>query len=243
VATSTLRRTNPLVGAVGDWAASVTTLVNEGYINYNTLQVSGTKRFAQGWQGRLSYAFSRGRGNTATGQADAAPSQFLGDLNLDRDVGPTNVDRPHILTVSGSYDVPRTGGLKVSAVYSARSGVPFSLTNTTNDLDRNGSTVNEWLAAGTYTGVGDGAYTVDYKGGRNGARGPNYQRIDFRAGYRFRMANGRTLDAFLDVFNLSNEPNFAVPTGDQRQPTFLRITSTIDESPTRTAQINVRYGF
>jgi hypothetical protein len=57
------------------------------------------------------------------------------------------------------------------------------------------------------------------------------------------MANGRTLDAFLDVFNLSNEPNFAVPTGDQRQPTFLRITSTIDESPTRTAQINVRYGF
>jgi hypothetical protein len=243
VATSTLRRTNPLVGQVGDWAASVVTLNNDGYINYNTLQVSGTKRFAQGWQGRLSYAWSRGRGNTATGQADAANSQFLDDLNLDREVGPTSVDRPHILTVSGSYDVPRTGGLKVSAVYSARSGTPFSLTNTTNDLDRNGFTTNEYLPAGSYTGVGGFAYPVEYKGGRAGGRGPNYQRIDFRAGYRIRLAQGRTIDAFLDVFNLSNEPNFATPTGDQRQPTFLQITSTIDESPTRTAQINLRFGF
>jgi hypothetical protein len=241
VATSTLRRTNPLVGAVGDWAASVTTLVNEGYITYNTLQVSGTKRFAQGWQGRLSYAFSRGRGNTASGQADSALSQFLGDLNLDREVGPTAVDRPHILTISGSYDVPRTGGLKVSAVYSARSGTPFSLVDTRTDLDRNGSTANEYLAAGSYSGTGEDAYTVDYKGGRNGARGPNYQRLDFRTGYRIRMANGRTMDAFLDVFNLTNEPNFGTPSGDRRQATFLQITSSA--TPTRTAQLNLRFGF
>lgn len=250
LASSTLRRTNPLVGVNGDWAASVVTLVNEGYINYNTLQVSGTKRFARGWQGRLSYAWSRGRGNTPTGQADDAVSQFLGDLNLDRDVGPTNVDRPHILTVSGSYDVPRTGGLKLSAVYSARSGTPFTLIDSTNDLDRNGFTTNEYLPAGSYSGTGDNAYTVDYKGGRNGARGPNYQRLDLRAGYRFRLGNGRTFDAFLDVFNLTNEPNFANPTNsgglraDRRlAATFLRITTTLDESPTRTAQVNLRYGF
>jgi hypothetical protein len=249
VATSTLRRTTPLIGVNGDWAASVVTLVNEGYINYDTVQVSGTKRFAQGWQGRLSYAYSRGRGNTATGQADNAASQFLGDLNLDRDVGPTSVDRPHILTISGSYDVPRTGGLKVSAVYSARSGTPFTLVNSTTDLDRNGFTTNEYLPAGSYSGVGEDAYTVDYKGGRNGARGPNYQRLDFRAGYRFRLAGGRTIDAFLDVFNLSNEPNFANPTNnggqaDQRiAATFLRITTVDDGSPTRTAQINLRFGF
>jgi hypothetical protein len=240
-ATSTLRRTNPLIGTVGDWAASVTTYVNEGYINYDTVQVSGTKRFAQGWQGRLSYAWSRGRGNTATGQGDSAISQFLGDLNLDRDVGPTAVDRPHILTISGSYDVPRTGGLKVSAVYSARSGTPFSLIDSRTDLDRNGSTANEYLPAGTYSGAGEDGYTVEYKGGRNGGRGPNYQRLDFRSGYRIRLANGRTMDAFLDVFNLTNEPNFGTPSGDRRQATFLRITSS--GAPPRTAQLNLRFGF
>jgi Carboxypeptidase regulatory-like domain/TonB-dependent Receptor Plug Domain len=250
VATSMLRRLNPLIGSVGDWAASVVTLVNEGWINYNTVQVSATKRYANNWQGRLSYAYSRGRGNTPTGQAADARSQFGADLNLDNEVGPTDVDRPHILTITGTYDVPRTGGLKLSAVYSARSGIPFSLIDSTFDLDRNGFTTNEYLQAGTYSGTGPNAYTVDYKGGRNGARGPNFQRLDFRAGYRIRLAGGRTIDAFLDIFNLTNEPNFARPVqantdgaSDRRLATFLQLTSTSDESPTRTAQLNLRYGF
>ncbi|MGH9383770.1 MAG: hypothetical protein ACRD2N_05740, partial [Vicinamibacterales bacterium] len=244
LATGTVTRTNPLVGSVGEWAASVVTLVNDGYVDYNSLQISGSKRISNGWSGRLSYAFSRGRGNTPTGQAVAAESQFLGDLNLDKEIGPTNVDRPHILTVSGSYDVPRTGGLKLSMVYSARSGTPFSLRDTTFDADRNGSTQNEYLPAGTYSGTGEDAYTVDYKGGRNGGRGPNYQRIDFRAGYRFRLAGGRTVDAFFDLFNATNEPNFANPSVDRRlTATFLKITQTLNVSPTRTAQLNLRFGF
>jgi hypothetical protein len=253
VATSTLRRTNPLVGVNGDWAASVVTLLNDGYVDYSTVQVGVTKRMARSWQGRASYAWSRGRGNVSTGQADPAISQFGGDLNLANDYGPTNVDRPHILTLSGSYDVPRTGGLKLSAVYQVRSGTPFTLIDTTTDLNRNGFVTDEYLAAGTYTGVGNDAFTVDYKGGRNGGRGPNYQRLDLRTGYRIRLAGGRTLDAFLDVFNLGDRANFANPVNanvnsvnaaDRRlAATFLRITAVSDEGPTRTAQINLRYGF
>jgi hypothetical protein len=255
LATGRVTRTTPLVGTASEWAASVVTLTNDAWIDYDSLQVSATKRFSDGWQGRLSYAWSRGRGNTSTGQADPAISQFGGDLNLDRDIGPTNVDRPHILTLSGSYDVPRTRGLKLSAVYSARSGTPFTLIDSTFDADRNFFTTNEYLPAGRYTGTGEDAFDVDYKGGRNGARGPDYQRVDLRAGYRFRVGVGRTLDAFLDVFNLTNEPNFANPinvntntnnvnSADRRLTgTFLRITQTLNESPTRTAQINVRYGF
>ena len=144
-------------------------------------------------------------------------------------------------------------GLKLSAVYSARSGTPFTLVDTTFDADRNGITANEYLPAGSYRGTGgEDAYDVDYKGGRNGARGPNYQRLDLRAGYRIRMGGGRTIDAFLDIFNLTNEPNFANPTNvtnpatlaDRRvAATFLQLTALVDGSPTRTAQINLRYGF
>ena len=250
LATGTRPRTNPLVGAVGDWAAQRRHAQQRRLHHYNTIQVSGTKRFSNGWQGRLSYAFSRGRGNTPTGQADTANSQFLGDLQLDNEVGPTDVDRPHILTVSRFVRRSETGGLKVSGVYSARSGTPFSLVDTTFDADRNGLTANEYSGGRQLSAArGEDAYAVDYDGGRNGARGPNYQRLDFRAGYRFRLAGGRTIDAFLDVFNLTNEPNFANPTrrharSDRRIPaTFLKITATIDESPTRTAQINLRFGF
>ena len=242
-ATSTLRRTNPLVGAPGEFVASVVTVTNDGFIDYDTVQVSLNKRCSQGYSARLSYAYSRGEGNTPTGQAETINSQFLDDLRLDTEIGPTNVDRPHILSINGTYDVPKTGGLKVSGVVQARSGQPFSLINTTFDNDRNGFTGNEYLAAGSYTGTGPDSITVENEGGRNGARGPGYLSIDMRAGYRFRLPGSRTLEAFLDVFNLTNEPNFANPTGDQRQPLFLVLTSIFNGGPTRTAQLQLRYAF
>jgi hypothetical protein len=251
LATDPNTRTTPLVGTVGEWAAGVQTLVNAGEINYNSIQFSGTKRYADRWQARISYAYSRGRGNVPTGQADVPDSQFIGDLNLDNEYGPTAVDRPHILTLTASYDVPRTGGLKLSGVFRARSGTPISLRNTTFDHDSNGSTVNEYLPAGTYTGAAPDAnaanaipYEVEYEGGRAGGRGPGYAQTDLRAGYRIQLGGGRTLDAFLDVFNLSNRANFANPSVDQRLPaTFLRLLDVSDEGPTRTAQLNFRFGF
>jgi hypothetical protein len=249
LATNPNTRTTPLIGAVGDWAASVQTRVNAGYINYNSLQFSGTKRYSNGWHARMSYAYSRGRGTTPTGQADNAESQFIGDLNMDREYGPTTVDRPHILTLTASYDVPKTRGLKVSGVFRARSGTPISLRDTTFDNDRNGSTLNEYLAPGTYTGAGPDAsspnaipYTVDYKGGRAGGRGPDFNQFDMRAGYRINLGGGRTLDAFLDIFNLANRANFANPLVDRRLPaTFLRLLDVSEDGPT--AQLNLRYGF
>ena len=147
--------------------------------------------------------------------------------------------------------MPRTGGLKFSAVYSARSGTPFSLVDTHARCGPQ-RPHDQRVPAGRHLHRRRRRTRsrVDYKGGRNGARGPNYQRLDFRAGYRFRLAGGRTLDAFLDMFNVTNEPNFAEPdTREQpeRSPrfaaTFLSVTATLDESPTRTAQINVRFGF
>ncbi|MEW6320855.1 MAG: carboxypeptidase regulatory-like domain-containing protein [Acidobacteriota bacterium] len=245
LATGAVARRNPLVGSVGEFAARVSTLVNEGWIDYTTLQVAVTQRATRGLTARLSYAFSRGRGNTGTGQGDTINSQYLGELRLDaREIGPTNVDRPHILSISGSYDVPRTGGLKLSGVLQARSGTPFSLIDTTFDADQNGITANEYLPAGTYRGNGQDPYEVDYKGGRNGARGPNYLGIDFRAGYQFRLPSARTFSVFLDVFNLTNEPNFANPAGDRRQAaTFLNLTSIFNGGPTRTVQLNARYAF
>jgi len=83
---------------------------------------------------------------------------------------------------------------------------------------------------------------VDYEGGRNGAYGPAYVTVDMRAGYRINMPGGRTLDAFLDIFNATDRANFNTPANDIRIiGTFMKVTSTI--GATRTAQLNFRYGF
>jgi len=226
----------------GTYAGAVNTLVNAGSIDYTSMQIAVNKRYSKGVSARVSYALSRGRGDNATGQADISNSQYLDDLRLDREWGPTNVDRPHILSINANWDVPKTGGLKLSGVLQARSGTPFTLINSTFDYDQNGRTTNEYLAAGTYSGTGTDAITVDYAGGRNGARGPNYRSLDLRAGYRIALPGGRTLDAFLDVFNVTNRVNYTNPAGDQRiAGSFLRLTGV--QGVTRTAQFNFRYGF
>jgi len=242
LATGAVTRTNPLVGSVGEFAGRVDTLVNAGSADYNSVQFSANKRFSKGYTARVSYAYSNATGNTTAGNEGASNSQYLGDLRLDAEEGPTSVDRPHILSASGSWDVPKTKGLRVSGIVSARSGLPYTLLNTAVDMDQNGSTANEYLAPGTYSGVGDDALTVDYEGGRNGAYGPAYVTVDMRAGYRINMPGGRTLDAFLDIFNATDRANFNTPANDIRIiGTFMKVTSTI--GATRTAQLNFRYGF
>ena len=43
---------------------------------------------------------------------------------------------------------------------------------------------------------------------------------------------------------MTDEPNFANPSGDRRAAaTFLRLTTIFNGGPTRTVQFNVRYGF
>ena len=162
LATGAVTRTNPLVGSVNEFATRVDELVNEGWIDFDSLTFSGTKRLSHGYTARISYAYSKARGNTTAGVESPINSQYLGDLRLDTEIGPSAVDRPHILSLSGSWDVARTGGLKLSSLFQARSGTPFSLINSAFDADKNGITANEYLAPGTYTGVGaevlNGAY-------------------------------------------------------------------------------------
>jgi hypothetical protein len=67
--------------------------------------------------------------------------------------------------------------------------------------------------------------------------------IDLRAGYRMRPREARTIDLFFEVFNLSNEPNFANPSGDQRLGTFLVPTSLAGGGFPRQFQVGARLGF
>ena len=81
------------------------------------------------------------------------------------------------------------------------------------------------LPAGSYSGNGPNAITVDNKGGRNGAFGPGYMQLDTRVGWRFRVGQAKTLDLTADVINLTNRANFVNPTSDRRSTNFLLLTT------------------
>lgn len=177
---------------------------------YNALNLSLEKRYADNWSGRISYSLSKAEG-TAYLQADQNIYQFLTDLNLDKMRGPSPTDRRHILSIAGRTEIPRTGGITVSSTVRYMSGTPFTIIDSSIDADRNGELYDP-LPAGTYSGTAVNAMKdVKNKGGRNGAYGPDYFQMDVRAGWRTRMPGERALEVFFDIFNVTNRTNWDNP--------------------------------
>ena len=224
------------------FTTNVITFVNEGELDYNALMAQIKKRFSNNYSLQVSYTLSKATGNISANGAALSPFQIGSDLNLDLNEGPTNFDRRHNFTVSGTALIPRTGGLNVSWVARALSGMPFSLTNANIDPDLNGIQA-EPLPAGTYSGNGNNAYTVENEATRNGAYGPGYFSLDMRFGYAFRVGGNRRLEVSADLFNLTNKTNFDNPTGNQASSQFLLLTAYSTSYTPRKAQVGLRLEF
>jgi hypothetical protein len=254
---STPARTSPVtrIFPTSVFNASVLELTNSGSFDYNGLQTSIQKRFSNHYQVRMSYTYSRGSGTTRapgatdtmlTYTTDPVTKQTSQNLDLLDAIG--DQDRPHILSLSGAVEIPRTKGLNLSGIWQYNSGTPFTITDSTTDPNVNGNFTDDPLAAGTYSGAATNvnAITVENAGGFNGARGPDFSLASVRAAYRFKLpGNGnKRIMAYVDVFNVTNRANFNNPTGDRRDAaTFLILRSIRNGGPTRTAQFNVRYDF
>jgi Carboxypeptidase regulatory-like domain/TonB dependent receptor len=224
------------------FTGAVTSYANVGETDYDALMVSLEKRYSNSWMARVSYTLSHSRGNTSGGGIPASQFQVLDDLNLDLNHGPTNFDQRHNLVVSGMATVPRTGGLTLGWVARALSGQPFTIFNSTIDDDRNGI-VTDPLPAGSYSGSGQNAITVDHDGGRNGAYGPGFFKLDLRLGYTVGLMAEQRVELFAEVFNVTNRANFADPTGDQASANFLRLTGLSTSTNARLLQLGARFQF
>jgi hypothetical protein len=217
-------------GVLGEaYAQQVWVMENTGESKYDALNLSLEKRYSNNWSGRVSYSLSKSRGN-AFSQADKNTYQFLTDLNLDQLYGPQDVDRRHVLSINGRTEIPKTRGITLSSTLRYMSGAPFTLYDSSIDVNRNGE-LDDPLPAGTYSGTALNTMTnVENKDDRrNGARGPDYLQLDLRAGWRGRMGGSRALELFLDIFNITNRTNWDNPVlanRDRRTPNnFLVLTN------------------
>jgi hypothetical protein len=222
----------------------VFTLENAAETQYDGLNLQFEKRYSHNWSARVSYALSHARGNTEASGTDFNRFQVGSNANLDLNEGPLPFDRKHNFVLSGRLEVPRTKGLTMSGTTRWMSGQPLWLYSSAADLDRNGELFDP-LPAGSYSGAASNpnAIAVDNKGGRHGARGPTFKQTDVRFGYRVRPWQDKTLDMFVEVFNLFNNANFENPTGDQRLADFLIVTALRGGGFPRQAQFGARLGF
>jgi carboxypeptidase family protein/TonB-dependent receptor-like protein len=233
-----LRQTYP---GFANFTTAVNQPVNVGELGYDALLLGVNKRFGQNYEARVSYTLSKSRGNTTGNGAPASGFQVLDNMNLDLNEGPSNFDTRHNFVVSGRAVIPKTGGLNVSWVGRALSGSPFTLVNQSVDPDRNG-TFAEPLPAGTYSGNGANAYTVDAKAERNGAYGPGFVNLDMRVSYAFRFGP-RQVEVIADMFNLTNRTNFLNPNSNQASPQFLLLSAYSTSYAPRKLQLGARFVF
>jgi hypothetical protein len=225
--------------------------VNDGSSEFDGVNFSLEKRYSNRWAGRVSYAVGYARGNAEANQRGDNNYQVGADPMLDRNYGPLDGDRRHNIVLNGRVEIPKTGGLTVSAVARYMSGVSMTLINSAVDADRNGR-LFDLLPAGNYCGVGLNSICVDNDGRRNGAKGPSFKQTDMKFAYRFRAGKDRTLDANVELYNLFNTANFSNPGApndgasivDQRLPDFLILTALNGgNGQPRALQFSVRFGF
>ncbi len=215
---STITRTNTALYGANSAALE---RINAGHTTYNALELQLDHHLGVNYQYRVSYTYSRSRGNTSGNGVQTSPFQVLNDFNFDENEGPTDFDKPHNLVLSGSWRVPRTHGLVMGLITRYLSGDPFTIQDQNIDANRNGINTDP-LPSGTYgandlprSSAATNPISVTNRGGRNGARGPDFFQTDMRLGYNI-PAHGSTLEVFFELFNLFDRANFANPSGDRR---------------------------
>jgi hypothetical protein len=203
-----------------------------GYsLSYHGVAVAAGKRLSHGWQASGSYTFSRTSGLEVSSGATAAGSQvstiagapfltFGQDPNtLTNARGRLPNDRPHMLRMMGSVEVPRTG-FTIAANLQHLSGKPW--------------------AASTQVSLpqGDQRILLESRGSR---RLSSQTLLDLRVSRAIRLHRSARIELLADVLNaLNDSAEDGIATDNLFSPTFARPTLFVDP---RRAMFAVRLAF
>jgi hypothetical protein len=195
---------------------------------YDGVVIAADKRRSHGWQGFASYTFSKASGLQVSSGATAAASQvstisgapylsFGQDPNdLTNARGRLPNDRPHMLRVMGSVDVPRTGFV-VAANLQYLTGKPWAAT------------------AQVSLPQGDQRILLEPRGSR---RLSSQTLLDVRLSRAFQFGGSHRVELLLDVLNaLNGSAEEGIATDNLFSGNFGRPTIFVDP---RRAMLGVR---
>ena len=247
--------------------------VTDGESSYNALQTSFTQRATHGFQLQLNYVYSKSVDDgsvTVTQGGDNDLPQDPDDRLAER--GLSNYDMRHYFVAHWIWDVPALPGPAVlgrgwqlNAVTTLASGNPFSVVV---GFDR----ANARFQAGTspqrpdlVPGASDNpilggpdryfdpaAFALPEAGfygnlGRNTLIGPGLATTDLSLNKRFDVGSDAKVQLRVEIFNVFNRPNFALPsqrtvlTGTGPVGSAGRITSTTTSA--RQIQLGLKIAF
>jgi hypothetical protein len=198
---------------------------------------------------------------TQGGTTPNVNSGYVDPNNPDYDRGPCDSDRRHNFNLTASVQTPQFSSTamrvvasdwRLSGIFRAYSGAPFSVTVTTDPARTNiggqranvsgeaysdGSVVTTYLNTAAFT---DPAVGTLGNSGRNAFNGPGQHFFDLSLVRSFRFANTHRIEARLESFNALNWFQLNNPQNSRQNVQFGRITSAGDP---RILQFAVKYQF
>ena len=208
--------------------------------NYNSLEASLNHRLSHGAQAQISYTYSHSLDYTSDSIGLEAPTagggggDVMNPYNLRSDYGPSNFDRRHNLTISGSYELPFHGnrlieGWEWSGIAKIVTGPYFSVFNfgAAGLTSYNSATERVNLAPGctTQSAVAGGNADQWYKPScftlpavghlgnlpRGALLGPRLVNVDMSLLKTTKITERTQLQFRAEFFNVFNHINLAVP--------------------------------
>ena len=222
----------------------------DGNTSFNGLQASLNRSFRKGFLFQTQYMWGHAISDNA-GSGEGGQIQDIACRACDR--GNADYDVRHVFTANSVYQTPWArdkwyGGWDLSGVFSARTGLPFSVSiaraagtipsgqTQSQRADYIGGPVYAanrgpglWLNPAAFALPAAGTYG---SAGRNAFRGPGLWQTDIALSKKFKLTERFNLDFRTEAFNLFNRAQFGNPVAARQNATFGQILSTANDGST-----------
>jgi len=251
---------------------NVTTILHSesgGFSNFHSMEATVEKNAGHGLNMRANYTWAKALSDVQAFSAGGLYTSAIPSLTSTIEYGPSELDVQNRFALMLNYQLPfgqgATGikagfikGWQFNAIDVWETGQPFTVTNAspllnTGETDRpnqianpeiSNHSISKWFNTSAFaaeTPVGNfNPQTYEH---RNILFGPHYRHFDPSVFKDFAINERMALQARVEVFNLSNTPNFGQPGSAFPSATFGTITATRTGSTPRQIQGSLRFSF
>jgi Carboxypeptidase regulatory-like domain len=224
---------------------------------YHSLQAKLERHYSNGLAIIAAYTYGKSLDTNSTYFSTNANANFPENSNdIAAEKGRSDFDFRHRFSLAYIYDLPFGNtvarsqnpklnyliqGWQISGIAMMQSGAPYTVTisgNPSENGDGNDrpnvvrgaavypahQTVNQWALASAFGAPAQFTYG---NAGRDTLTGPGLADWDFSLIRDFRLTESKKLEFRAEMFNIFNQPNFALPNGNIADPNFGVIGNTV----------------